>query len=52
MDVSKTKEVFFSEYCISCIHKTEKENSESCDECLSNPYNEYSHKPVNYVKGE
>lgn len=52
MNIDKTKEVYFSEYCKTCVHKSEDESSDSCDECLENPSNEYSHKPINYVKGE
>lgn len=42
------KEVYFDQYCKTCKHKEKKDNEEPCDECLDNPINLYSHKPVNY----
>ena len=35
-------------YCRYCKHFKEPEDSETCHECLNNPVNEYSRKPVNY----
>lgn len=46
------KEVYFNQYCKTCEYKNLKESEESCDECLSNPINEYSHKPINYKEKE
>ncbi len=49
------KEVYFGEYCKYCKYWEKKENEEPCDECLGNPVNLYSHKPMYYVnkmKGE
>mgnify|MGYP003533536797 CR=1 FL=1 len=43
------KEVYFDEYCRSCEHFSVKEYEDPCDECLSNPSNVYSHKPVKYT---
>ena len=42
------KEVYFDQYCNTCKNKNVKEFEDSCNECLSNPINLYSHKPVNY----
>lgn len=42
------KEVYFCDYCISCKHHDKQGTEEPCDECLSNPTNLYSHKPVKY----
>lgn len=42
------KEVHFNEYCAKCKFKNNKEDDTPCDECLSNPVNVYSHKPVKY----
>lgn len=44
----KDKEVLFNEYCCRCINKDIPETDDPCDECLQNPKNEYSHKPVNF----
>ena len=42
------KEVYFDQYCKKCLHKDEDETSDACDECLANPSNINSHKPVNF----
>lgn len=42
------KEVYFGEYCELYKHRDKPESEEPCAECLANPANVYSHKPVNY----
>lgn len=42
------KEVYFDEYCPTCKHKWQKDYEDPCNECLNNPMNLYSHKPVNW----
>ena len=42
------KEVYFHEYCKKCEHEKVTEAHEPCNECLGNPINMHSHKPVNY----
>lgn len=42
------KEVYFDKYCKQCVHKDEAEANDPCDECLANPSNINSHKPVNF----
>lgn len=44
------KEVYFGEYCKSCKFKDKKEDETPCDECLAEPVNLNSHKPVKYEK--
>ena len=47
------KEVYFGEYCKNCKYWEKKETDDPCDECLDNPVNLYSHKPVYWKeKGE
>lgn len=46
------KEVYFHEYCKLCKHKDLDDYTEPCAECLENPVNLYSHKPVKYEKKE
>lgn len=46
------KEVYFHQYCETCKHKDKKDNEEPCFECLDNPINLYSHKPVKYEQAE
>lgn len=45
-----TKEVYFYLYCVTCAYKNNDAGEDPCDECLRNPYNEDSHKPINYKK--
>lgn len=44
------KEVHFNEYCKTCEFKDTKEEDDPCHECLAQPANVYSHKPVKYKK--
>ena len=46
------KEVYFNEYCKNCKHKDKKEDESPCDECLSEPANLHSHKPVKFEEKE
>lgn len=45
------KEVYFDQYCKTCRYEKTAEHEDPCDECLNNPTNVYSHKPVKYEKG-
>lgn len=42
------KEVYFHQYCKTCEHVGVPEEQDPCYECLAEPVNQYSHKPVNY----
>lgn len=42
------KEVYFGEYCNTCKYSSLDEDKDPCHECLNNPVNVYSHKPVNW----
>lgn len=46
--VNEYKEVRFDEYCETCKYESKKEDEDPCDECLNNPVNLYSKKPVNW----
>lgn len=48
MDLDERKEVYFDKYCEKCKYKDLKEVKDPCHECLSNPVNLYSHKPINF----
>ena len=48
MDDGTTKIVAYWQYCQKCRHKACKDYDDPCNECLSNPVNEYSHKPVKF----
>lgn len=44
------KEVYFDQYCIKCKYINDDENDPEspCWDCLENPTNQDSHKPVNF----
>lgn len=44
------KEVIFNAWCRICKHYNKKENEEPCEECLSEPTNLHSEKPVKYER--
>lgn len=46
------KEVYFYQYCKDCKHEHLPMAEEPCNECLDNPTNQYSHKPVKFEKKE
>lgn len=46
------KEVYFNEYCKTCEHEKLSEQDDPCFECLNEPVNLYSHKPVNWEEKE
>lgn len=46
------KEVYFDQYCQTCKHCDTPESEEPCNECLYEPVNLYSHKPVKYAEKE
>lgn len=46
MEVSEYKEVDFHKYCKTCKYSKNKDTDEPCDECLENPVNTNSHRPV------
>ena len=45
MDDNNVKLVKFEDYCPTCKHYKDGENSEPCDSCLEVPARYYSHKP-------
>ena len=42
------KEVYFDQYCNTCEYEKLEESEDPCNECLNEPVNVYSHKPVNW----
>ena len=42
------KEVYYHQYCKQCKHKDVKDTDDPCNECLDEPINQYSHKPVKF----
>lgn len=48
--IGDEKEVFYNEYCKTCKHEKEPEDSDVCNDCLNNPAHVDSHKPVRWEK--
>jgi hypothetical protein len=48
MDHQAYKEVYFHEYCKSCRHIKVANTEMPCDECLTEPINLNTHRPVKY----
>lgn len=48
MDHQAYKEVYFHEYCKKCRYVKTKGNEEPCNECLGEPLNLNTHRPVKY----
>ena len=46
------KFVDFDCYCKKCEYWEVSDDKDPCDECLENPVNWYSHKPVNFKEKE
>lgn len=46
------KIVKFEDYCGSCEYFDTDDRFDPCHECLNNPTNQNSRKPVNYKKSE
>ena len=50
--VNDYKEVIFGDYCSRCIHADKSEQEEPCFECIAEPVNLWSHKPVKFEPKE
>lgn len=48
MDHPSYKEAHFYEYCKKCKNRDVSNTEEPCDECLSEPTNLNTHRPVKY----
>lgn len=46
--VNDYKEVYYDQYCKTCKNLDVKDTEEPCNECLSEPINLHSHKPVKW----
>lgn len=46
--MNEEKEVYFGQYCKSCKHHGLEESKDPCNDCLAEPGNTNSHKPMNY----
>ena len=48
MDNQVYKEVYFHKYCDKCKHKKVEDHETPCTECLNEPLNLNTHRPVKY----
>lgn len=48
----ETRFVDFALYCPKCKYWPKDEKEEPCNDCMSQPTNEYSAKPVCYEPGD
>ena len=46
------KEVYFDKYCETCKYENTPEKEDPCHECLNNPTNVHSQKPINFKEKE
>lgn len=51
MDIPANKFVQFDQYCTTCKYCELPESEDPCNECLTEPVNLYSHKPVYWKEG-
>lgn len=49
--MNQPKEVLFNEYCVKCKYYNVKEADDPCCDCLAEPSNTDSHKPVYFEEG-
>ena len=48
LQMNEEKEVYFDQYCKTCKHHGLEESKDPCNDCLAEPSNTNSHKPMNY----
>ena len=48
LQMNEEKEVYFDQYCKSCKYHGLEESKDPCNDCLAEPGNTNSHKPMNY----
>lgn len=52
MDIGETKIVEFDNYCNRCKHEKKEELDDPCFDCLDEPVNAYTHRPVYFEEKE
>lgn len=48
MQPNEMKEVDFYTYCKTCQYKNATEQEEPCCDCVAEPVNQWSHKPIKW----
>lgn len=49
--MNEIKEVYYKDYCKKCKYVKLKEHEDPCNDCLGQPYNYNSHKPIHFKEG-
>lgn len=52
MEDEQYKEVHYHAYCNRCKYRELKDDEEPCNECLSEPINLHSHKPIKWEESK
>ena len=52
MSENNYKEVYFNQYCPKCKHEKLPETDDICNDCMTEPVNLNSHKPVKFEEKE
>lgn len=52
MELGEYREVYYFKYCPLCKYYKLDGSKEPCNECLMNPTNNYSHKPLNFKEAD
>lgn len=50
--VNDYKEVLFGDYCKKCVYRDKGEQEEPCFECIAEPVNLWTHKPIKFEEYE
>ncbi len=50
--MNQKKEVYYNYFCQSCRYQKKTEGEDPCNDCLNQPWNIDTHKPVNYKEIE
>lgn len=48
MEINREKIVEFDKHCKNCVYKDLPETKDPCYECLTEPVNVYSHRPIKF----
>lgn len=46
--VNDEKEVIFGDYCKKCVYKDLSDQEEPCFECIAEPTNLWTHRPIKF----
>lgn len=50
--IGDLKHVDYRKYCPKCKYNDQQDYEDPCNECMDNPVNQDSHKPINFEEKE